>query len=426
MEPAHNVRWLQLSDLHIFYSTSWDLMRKSYSELAKVFHPDFIVVTGDYCHFTRNRSYKKALDFLTELAVIFSLEKKDFFFVPGNHDVRDYTWRTEIITTITANKDDPDFYQKYYNSGKKKSDLLNAFEAYDSFVREFYGNSVTDARVSSPSSVMCIPWCNRLNILMLNTALISSGAQERSEMLDIHGVSNLIGSVNTKLPTIVLAHHEINALVSSQKIMLERLLTMLNARVYLCGDKHKTELDYLNKYSITDNRIPCIVCGKSAPETGDNYSDVCIVGYNWKGRETQVAVSRGVNNEPTPLYQFIQSDKWVHSINKPFSFKMYDSDEIQEKPTVTDMVIDAWTDFVSVFEEQDRIIAKELNGTQIINKTNNREEFSAYKIVSSLIRIGVPFKATAIITKTAIDRLLLWNKFKSKTDLLTTKLVRAY
>lgn len=69
------VCWLQLSDLHIFYSTEWEIMLKSYEDLAQVFKPDFIVVTGDFRHRAKNKSFEPALKFLDKLAAVFSLSK---------------------------------------------------------------------------------------------------------------------------------------------------------------------------------------------------------------------------------------------------------------------------------------------------------------------------------------------------------------
>ena len=45
-----NYSWLQLSDLHIFDYTDWNIMKEAYKRLAKVVHPDFLVVTGDFRH----------------------------------------------------------------------------------------------------------------------------------------------------------------------------------------------------------------------------------------------------------------------------------------------------------------------------------------------------------------------------------------
>ena len=46
--------WLQLSDLHIYKSTDWNIMRNAYQKLAKVIKPNFLVVTGDFRHKKKN------------------------------------------------------------------------------------------------------------------------------------------------------------------------------------------------------------------------------------------------------------------------------------------------------------------------------------------------------------------------------------
>lgn len=66
-------RWLQLSDLHIFQSTDWNIMEEAYEKLSSGIHPDFLVVTGDFRHKKYNTSYKDALTFLNKVVDIFSI-----------------------------------------------------------------------------------------------------------------------------------------------------------------------------------------------------------------------------------------------------------------------------------------------------------------------------------------------------------------
>lgn len=179
MRSDKTVRWLQLSDLHIFYSTEWELMVKGYEELATVFKPDFIVVTGDFRHIKEQKSYKNALDFLNKIAEIFSVKKKDFFFVPGNHDVQDFYSRDEIICKIRSEiETNSDCYQKYK--------LLRAFKNYDSFIRSFYAEALNknDERVKNPSDVFSVLWKRKINIVVLNSALISNSVEGGCEIID--------------------------------------------------------------------------------------------------------------------------------------------------------------------------------------------------------------------------------------------------
>lgn len=399
MEKKTQVCWLQLSDLHIFYSTEWEIMLKSYEDLAKVFKPDFVVVTGDFCHKIHNRTYDDALKFLNKLAEIFSTPKNNFFFVPGNHDASSFKMRKEIITTIDAGIDDhPDIYLEY------NKQLQKAFKEYNKFVENFYENALSedDERVKNPSGVYCIPWQNKINIVTLNTALVSSGKPAGREIVDIQGLSQLEIQIDKSKPTLVLAHHSPNALVQSQRIQLERLLAMMNVRAYLCGDEHKLERQVANKFDI-GNQIVGIICGKSVVEPKDVYSDVCIIGYTWKGNRTNVEVFKWLNRDSETPYQLIKSDTWYHHVDKPFSFKMMEGDP--PAINVTEKIEDAWNKFLVVYKEEDRLINQKLGQKQVKNKSDNFEPFSSEKIMRSLVMIGIPFPAVAEITRMTIDML---------------------
>lgn len=70
--------WLQISDLHIFESTDWNIMLNAYRDLSKVIKPDFLVVTGDFCHQKKHPSYDNALNFLNQVVIMFHPISKQF------------------------------------------------------------------------------------------------------------------------------------------------------------------------------------------------------------------------------------------------------------------------------------------------------------------------------------------------------------
>lgn len=308
--------WLQLSDLHIFKSTDWNIMQGAYEKLAEVVRPDFIVVTGDYRHIKTQPDYAFALEFLNKIVKIFGIEKECVFLVPGNHDINEFNYRTEFITTInTKLQQNADAYVEYMN-GKDK-DLRSAFRDYSAFVRDFYGGKVTDARTTTPSDVFCIPFQNKLNVVVLNTALVAHGDPDEKQIVDIRKFSEL--NIDTKLPAIVLAHHDINSLHETHRNRVVNILNRINARVYLCGDKHKICKNGVHKSDIPNTSIPMIVCGKSAIEMTDTYSDLCVIEYACcVDGETTVQVYRYGDNG------FIQSSDFYYAVNKKFSFQMYD------------------------------------------------------------------------------------------------------
>ena len=262
-----NYSWLQLSDLHIFDYTDWNIMKEAYKRLAKVVHPDFLVVTGDFRHKLYNNDYSSALNFLNEIVDIFKIDKRDVFLVPGNHDTNDFPFRNEIIFAINNySNNDSDFYRNYMLH--KQGDLRRAFDEYHRFVKDFYGNNIADERTKCPYDVIRINWRDKLNIVLLNTALVSNGKDGEKEIIDIKALSEL--KVDCALPTIVLAHHSVLDLVDVHADRIPILLDRINARIYLCGDKHKLNSNGLEKKNIPNSTVPMIISGKSSNQPKDS------------------------------------------------------------------------------------------------------------------------------------------------------------
>ncbi|MBQ2446657.1 MAG: hypothetical protein II272_09490, partial [Oscillospiraceae bacterium] len=69
--------WLHISDLHVFDSSETALIQEEFSTLANHFHPNFLVVTGDFRHKAHAGSdFTKALGYLNAIVTAFGLEKK--------------------------------------------------------------------------------------------------------------------------------------------------------------------------------------------------------------------------------------------------------------------------------------------------------------------------------------------------------------
>lgn len=306
--------WLQLSDLHIFKSTDWNIMRLAYQKLATVIQPNFLVITGDFRHKVKNPDYKNALEFLNDIVKIFKLKKSDVFLVPGNHDVNNYEYRDANIRDINSNiVSNADAYLKYMNN--ESGDLRNGFKEYCAFVQDFYGSTVDDDRVKKPSDVFNIVYKNYVNIIVLNTALISAGAKHEKQIVDINALSRLAPRDN--LPTIVLAHHELESIHDTQQERVKFLLNNFEVRAYLCGDEHKIRKNAIPITNVPNASFPSIVCGKSATEIGDSYSDLCVIEYLCK--EDGYAYIQVYDYENNG---FVQSSKFYYDVNKQYKFLM--------------------------------------------------------------------------------------------------------
>lgn len=282
MKSDNSISWLHISDLHIFESTDLSIMIAGYEKLAKDIKPNFIVVTGDFrqLNHKENLDYSQTLEFLKKIITIFKVEKKDVFLVPGNHDVKKaeevekVSTRSEAIKAIIEEKNNPEKYKDYLK------DLKEAFSDYSKFVKKFYGKEVTDNRVSKPDEVICLTWNDKLNIILLNTALISDEDKEHEEIIDIRALSEI--TINKELPTLVLAHHDFHNICDAQKDRMVILFENFGVKAYLCGDAHKEKVNFIAKYDDISHKIPCIICGKSAVQLMDNYSDVGLIYYTWK------------------------------------------------------------------------------------------------------------------------------------------------
>ncbi|MBQ2446114.1 MAG: AAA family ATPase, partial [Oscillospiraceae bacterium] len=252
--------------------------------LANHFHPNFLVVTGDFRHKAHAGSdFTKALGYLNAIVTAFGLEKKHVYLVPGNHDVNEYDDNNRIpyISHIREDLDEnPDSYTKYYDKSQK--DLRNGFTEYMDFVCRFYDGKLdaNDPRIKTPADVIHCIWEDKVNLILLNTALISTQKSALPQICDIKAFSNL--TIDNGRPTLVLGHHGIQRMHDSHKGLMESNLNRLNVRAYLCGDSHLILKHNISRTDIPNATIPQYTCGKSASQPMDTYSDLSIIAYTCK------------------------------------------------------------------------------------------------------------------------------------------------
>lgn len=261
---------LQLSDLHIFDNTEWNMMQKAYAKLPLKDKIGCVVITGDLHQYADG--YDKTIDFLDKISKTFQLNKNDIFIVPGNHDSEECENKDAYTCFIEKNVDlNPDCYREYFVKGK----LIDAFKKYNRFVKSFYGSNI----YQNPEQVQVINWKGKINFIHLNTAINCNGNNKLDQIIDINKLSDFYNILDTKIPSIILAHHSIENLHQSHRNILIRFITDLKISAYLCGDAHKVGYIPVMTYGGSGENIPCIVCGKSAPEYQDTYSDLGCVLY---------------------------------------------------------------------------------------------------------------------------------------------------
>lgn len=329
------INWLHLSDLHVFAEANTTLIIKSFEKLAKKVSPHFIVISGDFRHKKENSNFEQAKQYLENIIEIFGVEKENVFLVPGNHDVNNFSRRHRIITEITGSVEKK--YDCYSQFMDRSPSLNDGFRDYINFVKSFYdGTKVDDDRIHNPSGIYCISWKNKLNLFHINTALISEGGRTHSEIVDVNKIAEIAHKkIDRKIPTIMIGHHGLNSLYPSHRKILENILRVYGFSAYLHGDIHVYQNEPIP--GVTSNTsFPEIACGKSAPQAGDDYSDIGVIYYSWKEDDnTYVFAYQWRGEEFTPNTDPI----FVKNINEPYYFPMiYEHDLARSAPEMFDKI----------------------------------------------------------------------------------------
>lgn len=318
MKNSIEYSWLQISDLHIFDSTEWNVMQKAFEKLPNRESVKFLVITGDLHQY--GEDYSKTLVFLNRVLEVFGLTKRDIFIVPGNHDAglcEDKEAYTLYIDQKIAKEHD--CYKKYFVKGK----LADCFNEYNDFIKDFYGDLAKEM-YPNPEQVSVLTWKNRINILNLNTAIICDGNNEKKQIIDIYKLSNLDKEIDKTYPTIIIAHHAFDFLWKSHQSTLIRYITDWKVSAYLCGDLHKEFRSSIPTHTDSNTSIPCIVCGKATPDSKDDYSDIGCIVYNKLSNSNKVEVVPYIWNSERKGYDpFHGMDSDEHE----FSFKLLCFDE---------------------------------------------------------------------------------------------------
>ena len=101
-----NARWLHISDLHVFAEADTTFMLDDYKELAQVISPQFLIVTGDFRHKSRQTDFSLARRYLEAILDIFRIYNADVFLIPGHTDVTESEGRSNSILEFGQHSED--------------------------------------------------------------------------------------------------------------------------------------------------------------------------------------------------------------------------------------------------------------------------------------------------------------------------------
>lgn len=261
-DTKRNCRILHLSDWHLIEdSTSNNLILDSIKDFAPI---DILIITGDLKQI--HRDYIKTLKTLEIIVKSLNLTPDNVFMVPGNHDSEDIENQADIYQRIRN-----DIYKQGDCYRKDLDKLHTAFDAYNSFVKEFYG---TEHSMNGDAHNHIINWKGCLQILRINTCLVCDRESSAKKIVDTLELSGLEGNGN--LPLIAISHHPFAELHDVQRSAIKTKFEKLKVSALLSGDKHISSNATIGNI---ENGIPNLIIGKTYPESEDHYSEHNIAIY---------------------------------------------------------------------------------------------------------------------------------------------------
>lgn len=307
------IRWLHISDLHMKNDNDADQQNFCDSLIKdcieKRIHVDFVMATGDFHNFWDSGQYSISQSFFQKLMKALGLNiETDLFIIPGNHDVEAGDRKANVQKFLSFAKEDA--VERLLKSSEKLTDhdynyaytltkhpellreLLLDFKGYREMagkLLQVYQEGVDNSL--NPVDIHVRNWKNMINILHLNTAILSDGERGHADAVDINlACSEQIKTqLNNGLPTIVIGHHSFHDLHSTIKERLVQLFNQTNVWAYLAGDKHRTNYrgdEFLIYRKTGTDAWPNIIAGKMAASTEDNYSEFGAVLYCWDEQST--------------------------------------------------------------------------------------------------------------------------------------------
>ena len=242
--------WLHISDWHqrsddfdrkIILDALLDEIRNRGKLIGNnVEHIDFVVFTGDIASNAQNSEYEDALRTLIEpLLEATGLKKDRLFIVPGNHDI-DRSAFELLPPPLLVPLETERAIIEWLTEGRKRSRVLEPFEAFSSFLKKLgHVNSIFAANYSINIDN------TEISIIGLNSALMSGRYKNTTGIVDDYGklcvgenqvYEALIAAKRAQL-RIVIMHHPFEWLVKPDKDRVERRIRK-SAHFVLCGHLH--------------------------------------------------------------------------------------------------------------------------------------------------------------------------------------------
>jgi predicted phosphodiesterase len=236
----NTLTWLHLSDWHqkgadFDRRVVRDALIRDIQDRASIDNAlqriDLVIISGDLAFSGKDTEYVAAAEYLLEpIREATQVDKERFFIVPGNHDV-DRSMFDLLPAPVTQPFGSKATLDEWLTNDKKRSRLLEPFEAFDHFVRDYCQLDTSTCASYAQTKRLRIRDAI-VELIGLNSALMTARVRNTSQEFDdfgklivgepqVHDILSQNGVVDLR---IAVVHHPFDWLWPLDRRYVERRL----------------------------------------------------------------------------------------------------------------------------------------------------------------------------------------------------------
>lgn len=231
-------KWVQISDVHFRakehdnekeYFNSVILKDELIDQLKEIKDVDALLVTGDFRYAPdKENNPQNVAQYIKKLAGSLGLDTSKVIIVPGNHDLRRGTVRTDSARVEWGSYTP----ERGMFDAERLEYLQQGFDFFHKLSEEIGNDSFEDK--TNPHTLVDMGACC---LLLLNTAITSCGDEDAHHLLlGCNYIRGLLHDVHK--PVIAMGHHGFELLNEKEKKTCVTYLEKEKVFLYLCGHSH--------------------------------------------------------------------------------------------------------------------------------------------------------------------------------------------
>lgn len=380
------MKWLHLSDIHFAnFDFSSDMLKnsllKKLEELS--LNLDFILITGDF--FYQNKTSKEIIPklrkYINSIGKVCNVRSKRIYMCQGNHDVnRSDNIRNSIIDKVRK--------QGQLTNGDYESLCKQVNENYQSLYREIKRTEYNDYEVFEDKN-------HNARIISINSCLLSKDESDYQNLSVCAPILEKIKEgINDDKLNIVIMHHGVDWLNPSDRKQFEHWLDDNKIDLLFVGHTHQPNVVTLNDV----NRD--IFQFTSGAIMTDKYSVPSFyICDEDKGTLTMTLFSY---SDKTDSWEVDNHSlrKFKNDGKRAFYLQRRSEKTVPNRIDLNNLTCEALIQQLNNKYEEHYKIKRFFS-----DKSGEYEDFNAWKIVSSLSNIGIPYPIALRLTVNVVNQI---------------------